>query len=306
VTKQAKTAAKSANHRAISDFLWAAFDDYLASRVLIRSRLLIQGAVLASTAIEKYCKAVLAFRGNVSPGHLKTAHWKCLENFDPTLYATFNKEFFVFLQKCYELRYPDSLPSGFNIVIRSRELLAELDFTALSIEQRFQFRRADSDATVSTLFDELRSRKDERLVDENYLLSNEDRETFIACDSQFVYECRRLAGGVLLRAFYTTPPASSDGKFMREGMRPKGDGKSYEFASTPGEAIKAICERCGKAWKERLQFQGNQLTFLDRAPAAGFFLVRDKSTGEVTELRFTMCEDCEPEKIADVRRKAGK
>jgi hypothetical protein len=287
--------------------LWAAFDDYLAARVLIRSQQLVQGAVLASTAVEKYCKAVLAFRGNVSQGHLKTAHWKCLKNFDPTLYATFNEEFFVFLQKCYDLRYPDSLPAGFNIVIRSRELLAELDLTALSIEKRFDIRRTDAKTAGSTLFDQLRLKKDERLVWDNHVLNNEDRLTFIVRDNQFVYECRKLAGGVLLHTFYTTPPAPSDGKFMREGCKPKGDGKSFELASAPGreKTIEAVCEKCGKTWNERLRLKGNQVTFLDRAPAAAFRLVQDTGTSEVMRLLLSMCEHCEPEKIAEVRRRAG-
>jgi hypothetical protein len=69
----------------VADFLEVAYKDYLAARVLFDADLLIQGAVLASTAIEKYLKAILAFRGNESHGHLKRAHWRAALNYDSRL-----------------------------------------------------------------------------------------------------------------------------------------------------------------------------------------------------------------------------
>ena len=214
-----KRSAPSADPRKIGEFQGAAFDDYLAARVLLLARLPVQGAILATTALEKYCKAVLAFRGNTSRGHLKTAHWNCLRNFDPALYNTFNQEFFALLRKCYSLRYPDELKPGYNLVLRSRELLAELDWTALTIHQRFHVRRADRRPAL-TMFDELKSKRDWRLVKDNHVLKEENRQAFIARRSDYVYECRMLTNRTFMCVFYTIAPAPSDGRFMREGMRP--------------------------------------------------------------------------------------
>src|SRR5438270_1208637 len=149
MTLRHRRSAPSADTRSIAEFQGAAFDDYLAARILLLTRLPVQGAILACTAVEKYCKAVLAFRGNASRGHLKAAHWNCLRNFDPSLYKTFNLEFFALLRKCYELRYPRDVKPGFNLVIRTREVIAELDWTALSIHQRFQMKRTDNRPTIT-------------------------------------------------------------------------------------------------------------------------------------------------------------
>ena len=91
--KKIRRAAKSAKPLKIIDFLQAAFDDYIAARVLIRAGLLPQGAILASTAIEKYCKTVLAFQGQSNPGHLKLpigiAYVVLIQNFIKPLMRNF-------------------------------------------------------------------------------------------------------------------------------------------------------------------------------------------------------------------------
>lgn len=82
---QPKTVHQLERVKQINEFLDVAYKDYVAARVLLLADLLPQGAVLASTAIEKYIKAILAFRGNVSHGHLKAAQFNALKNFDPQL-----------------------------------------------------------------------------------------------------------------------------------------------------------------------------------------------------------------------------
>lgn len=306
--KKTRRAAKSAKPFKIIEFLLAAFDDYLAARVLIRAELLSQGAILASTAIEKYCKTILAFQGQSSRGHLKTAHWNCLRSFDPKLYKTFNTEFFKFLQKCYDLRYPDNLPSGYNIAIRSRELLAELDFVALSLQKKIKIINPEEDGSRKMMYEELISNKDERIVGDNHVLNGEDKDAFIARDNDLLYEIRKLSNGAILTVSYKIPPTASDGKFMRDSLKPKDDKKSFQLVLAPGmeKMAEAICKNCGKNWKERIALKANQITFLDQAPVIGLTVVSDKSTGEVTGLIFAVCTNCEPEKIAEARRNAKK
>jgi hypothetical protein len=67
---------------ATAQFLDIAYKDYLGARVLIKCAVVSADAVLASTAIEKYFKALLAFRGHQSHGHLKKAHINAAKNFD--------------------------------------------------------------------------------------------------------------------------------------------------------------------------------------------------------------------------------
>lgn len=101
----------------LNSFLRDAFTDYVAARVLFLSRLPQQGATLSSTAIEKCIKAVMAFQGNESHGHLKAAHWNFLKSFDKSVFGKIDDDFLRLNQRAYSLRYTDDLPVDFNLVI---------------------------------------------------------------------------------------------------------------------------------------------------------------------------------------------
>ena len=203
------------------------------------------------------------------------------------------------------MRYPDSLPRGYNIVIRSREVLAELDRTVLTLHPKFKVARADGIQTA-TRYEEMLREAEPRLVEDNYVIAGGDRETFITRDNQLVYECRRVAAGALIEFHYTMAPQPSDGAFMREGFREQGDGKNFHLSVEPSQqlAATAICEKCASSWKERIKVAGNKLTFLDRPPAATFKVESDGKSANTVRLLFAICEQCEPERIAEVRRHA--
>jgi hypothetical protein len=92
---KSRKAASVAKSPEILGFLGGAAKDYIGARVLLNARLPVQGAILASTAIEKYFKTVMAFRGNSSCGHLKKAHWNSVKNFIPVIFADLNPDFFA-------------------------------------------------------------------------------------------------------------------------------------------------------------------------------------------------------------------
>jgi hypothetical protein len=167
-------------------FLADGFADYIAARVLLRSQLPKQGAILSSTAIEKCFKAILAFNGQESHGHLKTAHWNAVKSFDKRLFSDLDLGFIELNKKAYQLRYTDSLPPGFNLIIVSREFLAELDhtvsriFAGFTVEDRGKRRQLAYDAALNS--------HDHRLVDDNHVIANQDKKAFIAKVPDFVYE----------------------------------------------------------------------------------------------------------------------
>lgn len=78
-------------------------------------------------------------RGNpVRREHLRESHWTALaneENFGDKL----SRDFIELNQSVYNLRYSDNLPIGFNLVIASREFLAELDHTLLTVLSCYKF-----------------------------------------------------------------------------------------------------------------------------------------------------------------------
>jgi HEPN domain-containing protein len=217
--KKPKTVSDPERVKKVMDFLDAAFKDYIAARVLLLDDLLPQAAVLASTAIEKYLKALLAFRGNESHGHLKAAQFNALKNFDPEFAKQLNPQFLELLQKCYKLRYPDDLPTGFNLLIADREFLAELDLTALTLHHSFNLKRDQQ--PLPTAFTQAKQNGDRRLLDDNFILNEIDKQEFIGAAAQRCYAVRNRGAAGSLEALFTITPRPSDGQFMRPALVPQ-------------------------------------------------------------------------------------
>jgi HEPN domain-containing protein len=201
--------------KAMQWFLHDAYTDYIAARVLLLRGLLKQAIVLSSTAIEKCAKAVLAKRGGViRRDHLKASHWDALKN-EENFSDKLNGDFVELNQDGYRLRYSDSLPDGFNMVIASREFLAELDNTLLTILSCFKF-DVNGSWRPSGYESGIRN-QDENLFAENHILTQELLETFLNAKPQFVYEVRRLSVGLLEATYMTDKPAKVQG-FRRQGL----------------------------------------------------------------------------------------
>lgn len=213
-----KTLSNPAFAKKIIEFLDIAFKDYIAARVLLLQALLPQGAVLASTAVEKYFKAILAFRGNESHGHLKAAQFNAVKHFDQLLGARINDQFVSLLQKCYQLRYVDNLAPDFNLIIAQREFLAELDWTAVMIDASFHLKRGDQEFTSS--LDRAKKDGDGRLMEENFVFSGAHKQEFIAAAPQSCYAVRNRPDG-LLQATFAITPRSNDGQFLRPAFVPQ-------------------------------------------------------------------------------------
>lgn len=159
----------------VQSFLTDGIYDYIAARVLFLSQLPQQASILSSTAIEKLFKAIIAFNGNESQGHLKKAHWNAIRNFDRNLFAMLNDDFLRLNKNAYSMRYSDNLAPGFNIVIACREFLAELDHTFLTIAGRLQF-GANQEPFKFTKLESFIKDQDGRLLSENHVLQKMDKK----------------------------------------------------------------------------------------------------------------------------------
>ncbi len=210
-------------------FLTAAYRDYIAARVLLLEDLPLQGAIQASTAIEKYFKVLLAFQGNQSSGHLKKAHFNAVRNFDPELYASLNESFLELLRRVYAYRYPDALKPGTNVVIATAEFMAELDHTALAIHGGIAMK--ENGKEVETSLEEAVRREDPRLFSGNHVIGSIPKQEYISAHPQLVYESRVLMKRVEIEAIYEARPGPSDGCFLRPALLPASDdGRTFSFA----------------------------------------------------------------------------
>ena len=178
--------------------------------------------MLASIAIEKYLKAMLASHGNECHGHLKKAQWSAVRNKYPDLFAQFNVSFLQLCQKCYLLRYTDDVPRGYNVVIAARELLAELDHTAMLMENGFA-RKDASDKPAKTRFMVMAEARDQRLIQDNHILSGQDKGAFSYGAPQTIHELRRIDNGVIVEITYYIFKRQHSGKplFHERSIRPE-------------------------------------------------------------------------------------
>jgi hypothetical protein len=193
-------------------FLNLAYKDYLAARVLLNFDLLLQGVLAASTCVEKYFKAIMTLRGNFSDGHLKRSHLHSIKNYDSELYANLNESFLFFLQKCYKLRYFDSITPGYSVAIIQRPTLAELDYTVSRIESRFTLMQETG--KLKMLYEVAIADSEPNLYENNYVLQKMDKNTFIEQKESRVYAIRIDPPFHVVEIFYTAVRSPHDGNFL--------------------------------------------------------------------------------------------
>jgi len=229
---------QKAHVRKVVDFMNDGFHDYIAARVLLNAGLLQQGAVLASTAIEKYFKAVMATRSMESHGHLKTAHWNSVRNLEPVLFAQIDGDFLQLCKKCYDLRYTEQLSIGFNAVIAQREFLAELDATVALIEDTVV--RASGDGKeVQTRYTVMKRENDARIWINNHVLAQSVKEAFIYSDNQVVHEIKQGSHGGLMEVTYTSRKIPANKSMMRPALaRDQSNPLSYTMSHEANAATK--------------------------------------------------------------------
>jgi hypothetical protein len=202
-----------------------AFRDYLAARTLFLNCLLPQGAILASTSVEKYFKAIISLKGNSCLKHLGKPLVNALRNAFRELFAALNPEFIEFLERAYQLRYVDDLEKDFNLCISRRKTLAELDFTVAQIENRLV--REQEGKTVERFYTKLLKGETYMaplLWQDNYLLQGMNKKDFIE-QPDFVYEVRSSSGRVsgIFQMQHGTAEVKDDGRFLMEALVQTGD-----------------------------------------------------------------------------------
>lgn len=224
-----KTISDGERTKKILSSLRDGFSDYIAARVLFRNQLPQQASILSSTAIEKCVKAMLAVQGNESRGHLKTAHRNFLRNFNPKLSSELNGDFLALNQKVYALRYSDDLSAHYNLVIASREFLAEMDFTIAAMFSCFSL--SHGTRRLETPYEVAVAVPDQRLCVDNHVLNKIPVALFTYAEPQFVYEVRNDPRRGLMEITYIANGPSKQSGFLRSGWTAKDDiGEEYDLA----------------------------------------------------------------------------
>jgi HEPN domain-containing protein len=213
----------------VRTFHWMkwADSDYLAARYLLLGRMVVQGCILANTAIEKYLKALYAHLELPIPHSHAVQALYCEVTASGKTTVALNDAFLNVLQKAYGLRYPDELPDDFNIALNQMKFLAELDRTVFAITNCFAF----GEGTTGFVLKRAAKAGDQRYVARNVVLNPEQTSDFFASDSQsFEF---RIYKPLIISVEYLSPGVADDGLFDEEGAVLTPD-KSIKFAFPRG------------------------------------------------------------------------
>lgn len=132
---------ESQKNKLVPGLLRTAYNDYIAARVLLNRNYTMQGVILASTAIEKYLKTVIAMHtGKVS--HIHMDRFDMLKDeFMKTgygvLFERVDKQFLNILYKGYRFRYYDNIKEPTTIGFFKNQFLGELDGAIELLERLF-------------------------------------------------------------------------------------------------------------------------------------------------------------------------
>lgn len=151
------------------------YRDYIAARVLLNSKLIIQGLTLASTAVEKYLKAIIVL--TLKEKERFNYHFDRIEKLQDILDRNhhdvtkkLDPVFLSILEKAFKIRYYDNLKGPVTIGLYLNQFIGELDQTIYDFEKLINLGLAYNQAVKS---------KDPHLFENNFILRKQDKKEFM-------------------------------------------------------------------------------------------------------------------------------
>ncbi len=208
-------------------------DDYVAARVLINNGLLVQGAILSTTAIEKYLKMVHRIRNWSFPRRnphdlldlYRSAKSKGLD-------LNLNENYLTLLTKIYKMRYPDGVEADFNFAINQAKLLVALDECVYAVRHRLTLTSAEPDKKRETKFEHWINSNYNHLMRMNHAYCNEVKRELLFENPSIWHEARFVGGKNWMEAGYTAP-ANDDDVYNLEGLKPGETNRQFHFQEAP-------------------------------------------------------------------------
>ena len=158
------------------------YRDYIAARLLLNNHLILQGLTLASTAVEKYLKAIIVL--NLQKKEKYHFHLDRLESLKKLLAKVnsdvtkeFDAVFLDILQNAFRIRYYDKIEEPIFMGFYINQLIGELDYT-IDFLERFIANTQNSGKRMSQYFRAI-ANNDSHLYENNFILSNENKKDFM-------------------------------------------------------------------------------------------------------------------------------
>lgn len=208
-----------------------AYADYKSARLMLLNGSLREGCTLACQALEKYIKGLNAIHGDTpAQTHKLTSNalLNPLRQKNQKYYEQLNLDFLEYLTHSYELRYLDSLPSDYNIVIPQRKVLAELDRIVGFIEDNISF-HGEKTGERKRQYELDKEGQAKQLWQGNFQLLGQNQRDFVN-ERNDVHELRKAKTGDLIEMKYPTKDNTVfDAPFMTEALVEIEPNKSYKW-----------------------------------------------------------------------------
>lgn len=152
------------------------YNDYIAARHLIHSGYILQGVTLASTAVEKYLKVILALFGKEKKDmgvHLDKIEKikKLLSECYYDITEKIDSRFLEILGSAYKIRYYDELKEIITIGFFINQFIGELDYTINLFETKVITGICDNNTPIFTLYKRNIEEKNKDLFLNNYIFN---------------------------------------------------------------------------------------------------------------------------------------
>jgi HEPN domain-containing protein len=190
--------------------------DYRAARLTLVAGLLVQGAALSDTAIEKYLKSLFSHRRLPIPRSHRVSDLYERVKMETGSDLSVNESYLRLLEKAYSLRYRDEVTEGFNLALNQARLLAELNRTVKRITERFQIVRRDTNQKVPLVLERAIQDKDEGILTNNVAL-NASLTSALFSSPRRSYDLR-MHKGILREADYATATVKDGPDYEVEGF----------------------------------------------------------------------------------------
>lgn len=239
--KQPRKEIKIEKLKKIEAFYTMAYDDYIASRVLLNSNYFLQGAILASTAIEKYFKGLLLAvrdeKNKVPRVHLD--NFEELKNqFVGTeyeeLFEKFDDYFIEELCNVYGFRYYDNFSNPTSIGFLVNQFLGELDYMVFLFNLIFKSYNNDGSERV-TKYARYKDEYNRDLYKSNFILNRVEKDDFMNRESKgfsFYINPNKLEPIILESRGYIKPGTTTVFKTQEGAVElpvPKYSGKIFRI-----------------------------------------------------------------------------
>lgn len=204
----------------VTQFKAGGYRDYTSARILYLNDMLLEGTVLASTAVEKYIKSVMAYFGKKKYFHLdKAGILDQIDDMDPRILEGIDRDYLSLLGKVYKSRYYDDMPDGQAFGLHKNKMLAELDYSVIALDDRVRI--LQDGIVISGIISAMKSGQQE-ICKENYMYRDRDKKRFVEQYSYAQFVIVKEGGG-LMEVVHPCSKAKLDDSFNRGTGRINGN-----------------------------------------------------------------------------------